>query len=414
MEKQRKTALLGCTGNRQFFILYHNKGDTMNTIENLLDNGIEIKTAKNMLKTYSEKIGTRSGVYVITDISYDFDRRSKDVTLCCTECGNVIHRYMTNGKNKWSELIKTCACQKKRKEENKESVLKNSEKIKKGIIVSRVGEIFGDFEIISVDDLEENPKYTIRCVECGYEKVVSAKSGNFERRKNFDCTKHYTQKIKFDESYVGKKNNRLTVLKISRINNKKVFECMCDCGNVKYVEPNFWEDGSVKSCGCLKKDLTIPHSKELDRLRRIHGGMKQRCYNQKSAAYGNYGGRGISICEEWHDREKFIDWALSNGYRNDLSIDRINVNGKYEPSNWRSAGWETQYQNRRPRSEWKKQEKKNKKTWTVDGETMEREYWCEKYDIGLPTVMYRINHKGMTVEQALKTPKLPGRPRKEK
>ena len=236
-------------------------------------------SAKNMLKTYSEKIGTRSGVYVITDISYDFDRRSKDVTLCCTECGNVIHRYMTNGKNKWSELIKTCACQKKRKEENKESVLKNSEKIKKGIIVSRVGEIFGDFEIISVDDLEENPKYTIRCVECGYEKVVSAKSGNFERRKNFDCTKHYIQKIKFDESYVGKKNNRLTVLKISRINNKKVFECMCDCGNVKYVEPNFWEDGSVKSCGCLKKDLTIPHSKELDRLRRIHGGMKQRCYN---------------------------------------------------------------------------------------------------------------------------------------
>ena len=70
----------------------------MNTIENLLDNGIEIKTAKNMLKTYSEKIGTRSGVYVITDISYDFDRRSKDVTLCCTECGNVIHRYMTNKK----------------------------------------------------------------------------------------------------------------------------------------------------------------------------------------------------------------------------------------------------------------------------------------------------------------------------
>ena len=101
----------------------------MNTLQELIDNGIEIHTAQSMLDTYTSKIGTMNGVYMIKDIYYDFDVRGKIVELECTKCGKRIFRTMISGRNKWSELIKSCECEKvsKRLEEEK------SEKIKKEV-----------------------------------------------------------------------------------------------------------------------------------------------------------------------------------------------------------------------------------------------------------------------------------------
>lgn len=383
----------------------------MNTIQQLVENGIDETTAMSMIAGYQRRIGTRNGIYIIRDITYDFDIRGKDIELECIECGNVLHRIMINGRNKWSELIKKCPCQ---NEKSKKAEFEKNLKKQKDLIISRIGKTYGDYTIVAVDDIDINPKYTLKCNECGNEEIISAKASIFERRKDFHCSKHFAQKIKFDERYVGRKNNRLTILGIYKINGRKYFLCQCDCGNEKYIEPNFWEEGTIKSCGCLKKELELPHSETLDRLRRIHGGMKQRCYNKNCDAYRNYGGRGIIVCDEWHDRDNFIEWALSHGYSNDLSIDRIDVNGIYEPSNCRWADIDTQQANRRPITEWKEPKARERKTWTVNGITMEREKWCEMYGIGLPAVLYRINHMGMSVERALKTPKIQnGRPRKE-
>lgn len=386
----------------------------MNTLQNLIDNGIEINTAIRMLSEYQKRIGTDNGIYYIKDINYDFNQRGRDVTLECTKCGRVIHRMMISGRNKWSELIKTCDCQKIEKENEKIRVLKNSEKIKKALILSRIGQVFGDYKIDSVEDLEDIPKYTMQCTECGAEKIVSAQ--NFDQRKNFHCTKHYVQPVKFDESYIGRKNNFLAVRDIAKLpNGHRVFVCECDCGNVKLIEPTQWEQGLVKSCGCLAESLKLEHSEELDRLRRIYGGMIQRCYNKNSIAYENYGGRGIIICQDWlNDREKFISWALSNGYDNDLSIDRIDVNGNYEPSNCRWATDEVQLANRRPRSEWKKPKKRKLKTCTIGGVTKPITEWYKIFNTSEPAVRYRMKILGMTLEQAIKTPKKAnGRPRKE-
>ena len=105
----------------------------MNSLENLLNNGINIKTALEMLEDYSKRIGTMNGIYKIIDINYDFSIRGKDVTLQCTECGKVIHKKMISGRNKWSELIKSCECQKEKKRIQKKEESKNFSKNKKGI-----------------------------------------------------------------------------------------------------------------------------------------------------------------------------------------------------------------------------------------------------------------------------------------
>lgn len=93
----------------------------MNTIKELLDNNIDLHTAEMMLNDYEKRIGTMSGVYKITDINYDFNIRGKIVTLECQECSKVIYRTMISGRNKWSELIKSCECQKVKKEEAKKA-----------------------------------------------------------------------------------------------------------------------------------------------------------------------------------------------------------------------------------------------------------------------------------------------------
>lgn len=388
----------------------------MNTFQNLIDNGIEPHTAQEMLDNYSSKIGTMNGVYEIVDITYDFNERGQDVVLKCSLCGREIHRMMISGRNKWSELIKSCPCQKEAKRKEKRLLAEKITKEKKCLILSRIGQIHGDYKIVSVDNLESNPHYVLRCTECGAEKIISAVKQAFENRTDFHCGKHYVQPVKFDESYIGMKKNFLTVRGITSLpDGHRAFLCECDCGNMKPVNPSLWEQGIVKSCGCIAESKKVNHSEGLDRLRRIYSGMVQRCYNQNSTGYYNYGGRGILICQEWlESRESFIDWALSHGYKNNLSIDRIDVNGNYEPNNCRWATDEVQMENRRPKEEWRKRKRNKFKTCTIDGETKPIREWYLIFNTSGPTVRYRMKELGMTLEQALKTPKMTdGRPRKQ-
>lgn len=387
----------------------------MNTLQDLINHGIEPHTAQEMLNNYSSKIGKMNGVYEIADITYDFNERGRDVTLKCSLCGREIHRMMIRGRNKWSELIKSCPCEKERVENEYRERLRKEKQEKQRLILSRINKTFGDYEIISVLNLESNnPRYIMRCRECGEEMNISANS--FWKRANFECKKHRLTEnpiIKFDESYIGMKKNFLTVRGITRLpNGHRAFLCECDCGNMKAVEPTQWEQGIVKSCGCLAESKKIEHSVELDRLRVIYNGMIQRCYNPKHIAYENYGGRGILICQKWlESRESFIGWALSHGYKNNLSIDRIDVNGNYEPSNCRWATAKEQANNRRTA---KQRKSRKKKLFAIGNDAKTMKEWCAMYGTSQQAVYYRMNKLGMTLERALKTPKITdGRPRKQ-
>lgn len=135
---------------------------------------------------------------------------------------------------------------------------------------------------------------------------------------------------------IGQKYGRLTVLK--RNEQKKKWECSCECGSHVFVKSASLNNGNTKSCGCLQRDMTSISSKkhglEGTKIYQVWKSMKQRCFNPNHKSYKYYGGRGIQVCDEWeNDFQAFYDWSIANGYTEGLQIDRINNDGNYEPSN---------------------------------------------------------------------------------
>lgn len=124
-------------------------------------------------------------------------------------------------------------------------------------------------------------------------------------------------------------------------NKNRRFLCRCDCGCKIIVFYSNLRSGNTKSCGCEKGEWMLQHGKtrrrsgeRKPRLYSIWDNMKQRCYNPHNTSYPYYGGRGIKVCHEWVTSfEAFYVWAISHGYNDDLTIDRIDNDGNYEPSN---------------------------------------------------------------------------------
>jgi hypothetical protein len=136
---------------------------------------------------------------------------------------------------------------------------------------------------------------------------------------------------------------RLTVLyEVYSNGDKRIkWHCVCDCGNKVDVTSSHLRNGDSKSCGCYNLEKITKHgysknSKDTHPIYRVWRDIKQRCYNKNNKGYKNYGGRGISMCEEWLNNPKeFIEWCLANGWKQGLEIDRINNDGNYEPVNCR-------------------------------------------------------------------------------
>lgn len=177
------------------------------------------------------------------------------------------------------------------------------------------------------------------------------------------------------------------------IHRHSIWKCICDCGNETYVTLNQLISGKTKSCGCLhtKHGLT---SKGMPRREfNIWRNMIDRTSNPNSKDFNRYGKRGISVCDEWRNSfKKFYDWANANGYSDNLTIDRINNDGNYEPSNCRWATVKTQSNNKR-----------NNVLLNFNNETHTLTQWSEILKIKPETITSRLN-RGWNIKESLTAP----------
>lgn len=227
------------------------------------------------------------------------------------------------------------------------------------------------------------------------------------------------------EDGVGKRFGMLLVKDIVREAGKKPkYRCICDCGGEITTQYTNLYIGKVKSCGCLLREnkakiargeIKIPHYIKHGlyghRLNRIWNSMKTRCNYTKSANYKNYGGRGIKVCEEWCNKGmgfiNFYNWAIANGYEEHVreygekntTIDRIDVNGNYEPSNCKWSTLLEQAKNKRPiTTQRRKGYHFHKKNPMISTEQL---LVLKKLHLGQNTIREMIK-AGMTFDEALK------------
>lgn len=201
-------------------------------------------------------------------------------------------------------------------------------------LIDLTGKKFGKLTVIHREDNKNGkPMWLCQC-ECGNRKIIAGSHLREGVTKSCGCL--------YSESALnisGNKFGKLTAKKPVGKNKKGqiIWLCKCDCGKMCEIPSSSLVSGNSKSCGCSRRKNGEIHN---HRLYNIWRGMKNRCYNSSHMAYENYGGRGIEICEEWkNDFQTFYKWAVENGYSDNLTIDRINNDGNYEPNNCR---WITQ------------------------------------------------------------------------
>jgi len=176
-----------------------------------------------------------------------------------------------------------------------------------------------------------------------------------------------------------------------------MWECVCDCGVVKPIAQRYLLNHTTISCGCYGKEKLLAshttHNLTHSGFYQMWKNMMRRCYEPTVRGYERYGGRGISVCEEWHDINNFVEWCVKQNPPKGFELDRINNDGNYEPGNCRFVSRTDNIRNR-----------STVLLITINNETHPLAEWCERFDIDYRLVFHRIRKLNWTPEKALTTP----------
>jgi len=236
------------------------------------------------------------------------------------------------------------------------------------------GKRFGSLVVIQYSHTNKWKESVWECkCDCGKTALVTAKSLN-RGTKSCGCAR---SKNLID--LTGQRFGRWNVVSYS----KGGWLCKCDCGTERVIESKTLRAGDSMSCGCLAKELAREnlktHGMSKTRLYKRWSSIIERCENIDNPRYMDYGGRGITVCNAWHDFGAFYEWAINNGYKESLQIDRIDNNKGYYPDNCR---WVTRKENMRNR--------RNNVLMTYNGETRTIAEWSETTGIPYGTISRRV------------------------
>ena len=251
-----------------------------------------------------------------------------------------------------------------------------------------------------------NSKWLCKC-DCGKETIVNRRNLQSGNTISCGCAKGIALQHRFKD-LTGLRLAHCTVLSFAYkgANGKSYWNVRCDCGKDFVAQGYNLTSGHTVSCGCYARNrlgnANKTHGFSNSRLYGVWLGMKNRCYGTNNPKYPHYGGRGIKICDDWLGEsgfQNFYEWAMTNGYdenapKGECTIDRIDNNGNYEPSNCRFVNAKTQASNRRTNT-----------VYEYNGEILTIGELSEKYNVPYDLIYKRIHDLEWGVKDAIEKPK---------